>query len=163
MSKLALRIQSIGPAGLAALALFAGAALFLLLVVHPLQARHEALRVPAQAGGARSAEKLAEFYRFLESGEATTDALAKLHAIGTASGVQLQSATYSTRDAGARLERYEMVLPLTGSYAQIRDFLKRSLADIPALSLDQMSLKRASRADGAIQAELRLTLHRVKS
>jgi hypothetical protein len=54
------------------------------------------------------------------------------------------------------------VLPLTGSYAQMRDFLKRALAEIPVLSLDQMTLKRETRRDGAVQAELRLTLHMVK-
>jgi hypothetical protein len=54
------------------------------------------------------------------------------------------------------------VLPVAGSYGQIRDFLKRSLAEIPIMSLDQISLKRAERSD-AVQAELRLTLHMVKS
>ena len=53
-------------------------------------------------------------------------------------------------------------MPLTGSYTQMRDFLKRALAEIPVLSLDQMSLKRESRNDGMLQAELRLTLHKVK-
>ena len=38
--------------------------------------------------------------------------------------------------------RYEIVLPVAGSYAQIRDFLKRALAEIPVLSVDQLTLKR---------------------
>ena len=56
-----------------------------------------------------------------------------------------------------------VVVPLTGSYTQMRDFLKRSLAEIPVLSLDQISLKRENRREGTVQAELRLTLHMVKS
>ena len=56
-----------------------------------------------------------------------------------------------------------IVLPVSGSYPQIRDFLKRSLAEIPLMSVDQLALKRESRNDAAVQAELRLTLHMVKS
>jgi hypothetical protein len=55
------------------------------------------------------------------------------------------------------------VLPVAGSYPQIREFLRRSLAEIPVLSLDQINLKRENRNDGAVNAELRLTLHMVKS
>ena len=54
------------------------------------------------------------------------------------------------------------MVPLTGSYTQMREFLKRSLAEVPVLSLDQISLKRENRRDGTVQAELRLTLHMVK-
>jgi len=56
-----------------------------------------------------------------------------------------------------------VVVPVSGSYPQMRDFLKRSLAEIPVLSLDQISLRRESRKEGAVHAELRMTLHRVKS
>jgi hypothetical protein len=56
--------------------------------------------------------------------------------------------------------RYEIMLPVSGSYPQIRDFLKRALTEIPVLSLDSISVKRS---DQALQAEMRLTLHLVKS
>ena len=112
---------------------------------------------------ANAADRIGAVYQYLEKPEATTDWLAKLYAIGRATGVELQSATYKTQNAGGRLQRYEIVLPLTGSYTQMRDFLKRSLAEIPVLSLDQISLKRENRREGTVQAELRLTLHMVKS
>ena len=63
--------------------------------------------------------------------------------------------------------RYEIVLPVSGSYGQIRDFLKRTRAEIPVLSVDQLTLKRVERKEAggqaALQAEMRLTLHMVKS
>jgi Tfp pilus assembly protein PilO len=111
--------------------------------------------------GKGSATNLGAFYGFLESTDETTDALAKLHAIGTATGVQLQSGNYRSQKAAGRLERYELALPVSGSYAQIRDFLNRALAEMPALSLDQMTLRRDGRNEGTLQAELRLTLHKV--
>jgi Tfp pilus assembly protein PilO len=76
--------------------------------------------------------------------------------------VRLQSATYRAHKEG-RVERLEIALPLAGSYAQIRDFAARALAEIPAASLDQLSIKRESRGDAQLHAELRLTIHRVKS
>ena len=165
MSERIQRLQdALGPMGLAALALIAGTLLFLVLVLRPLQEKDSLLAVPAPGANcsAGTGEKLAQFYDYLQKSGDATDSLAKLHAIGKATGVEIRSASYRTAQAG-RLERYEMVLPLAGSYSQIRDFLKRALAEIPALSLDQVSLKRESRNEGVVHAELRLTLHKVKS
>ena len=159
--------DELGITGLAAFLLFAGAGLFFALVLQPLKERHRVLEarasVAAPVQSAQPTEKVGAVYQYLSKDETTTDWLAKLHAIGKATGVELQSASYKTHKAGSRLERYEIVVPLTGSYTQMRDFLKRSLAEIPVLSLDQISLKRENRREGTVQAELRLTLHMVKS
>jgi len=162
--------HELGMTGVAALVLFLGAALFMSLVLQPLKAKNRVLEARAGIGRdlgavqhANAADRIGAVYQYLEKPEATTDWLAKLYAIGKATGVELQSATYKTQNTGGRLQRYEIVLPLTGSYTQMRDFLKRSLAEIPVLSLDQISLKRENRREGTVQAELRLTLHMVKS
>ena len=161
--------HDLGPAGMAGLVLLAAAALFMLLVLQPLEER--AREVQTRAAGRPAAapqsgatgEKVAELYRYLDKPEETTDWLAKLYAIGKATGVELQSASYKLQAGGGRIERYEIVVPVSGSYPQMRDFLKRSLAEIPVLSLDQISLRRESRKEGAVHAELRMTLHKVKS
>ena len=162
--------HELGAPGMAAMLLFAAAALFMTLVLQPLKEKNRVLEARAGIGrdlgavqNVNNAEKVGAVYQYLEKPEATTDWLAKLYAIGKATGVELQSASYKTQAGSGRLERYEIVLPLTGSYTQMRDFLKRSLAEIPVLSLDQISLKRENRRDGTVQAELRLTLHMVKS
>jgi hypothetical protein len=163
--------DELGITGLAALLLFAGAGVFFTLVLQPLRDKSQVLEsragrvrdgAPTQASNA--ADKVGLVYEYLKKPETTTDWLAKLYAIGSATGVELQSASYKTQATpGTKLERYEIVVPLTGSYTQMRDFLKRSLAEIPVLSLDQISLKRESRREGTVQAELHLTLHMVKS
>ena len=162
--------DELGMAGIAAIALFIAAGAFMTLVLQPMKEKNRVLEARAGIGrdlaavsSVNAAEKVASVYEYLEKPEATTDWLAKLYAIGKATGVELQSANYKTQSAGGRLQRYEIVLPLTGSYAQMRDFLKRSLAEIPVLSLDQITLKRENRREGQVQAELRLTLHMVKS
>jgi hypothetical protein len=162
--------DELGMAGIAAIALFIAAGAFMTLVLQPMKEKNRILEARAGIGrdlaavsSVNAAEKVASVYEYLEKPEATTDWLAKLYAIGKATGVELQSANYKTQSAGGRLQRYEIVLPLTGSYAQMRDFLKRSLAEIPVLSLDQITLKRENRREGQVQAELHLTLHMVKS
>jgi hypothetical protein len=165
---LLLRLRAeLGPVGMAAIGMLAAAAVFFVLVLQPLEERSNAVQARIPAGvthAAPNGEKVATVYSYLKKPEETTDWLAKLYAIASATGVNLSSATYRTQSAAAGpLERTEIVLPLTGSYGQMRDFLKRSLAEIPVMSLDQVSLKRDNRRDGTLQAEVRLTLHRVKS
>lgn len=163
--------HDLGSLGVAGAVLLAAAAAFHFLVLAPMEAKNQLLKErlarqapraePAQAGS--TAGKVIAVYQFLQKEEETTDWLAKLHGIGTATGVHLKAANYRSQQTDGRIVRYEIVLPLAGSYPQIRDFLKRSLAEIPVMSIDQLTLKRESRNDGAVQAELRLTLHMVKS
>jgi hypothetical protein len=159
--------HELGSLGMLSLAVLAAALAFAVLVVQPLEAKGRVLaerlaRSAPAAGGPAAPQKLGELYEYLAKPEQTTDWLAKLYAIGHATGVEMQSATYRSEQAG-RIERYQILLPVSGSYAQMREFVDRALTEIPVLSLDQMSLKRESRRDGAVQAELKLTLHMVKS
>ena len=157
--------KELGTAGLVAIALIALALAFTGFVTRPLEEKNEALSQKTSRGAARAqpgAEKVAAVYEYLAKPEELTDWLAKLHGIGAATGVQIKSANYRTQPAEGRLVRYEIVLPASGSYAQIRDFLKRSQAEIPVMSIDQINLKRAEKGD-LVQAEMRLTLHMVKS
>lgn len=155
--------------GVAAVLLIAAVAMFQVVVLHPMQARQAELEerlarelprgASTQAGV--SAEKVAAVYDFLKKDAETTDWLARLHGIGAETGVQLKSASYRAQHTQGAIMRYEMVLPVSGSYRQIREFLSRSLAEIPVMSVDQLSLKRESRRDAVLQAQLRITLHMV--
>lgn len=167
--------DELGVAGLAAFGLLAGGALFLFLVLKPLEARNERLDRQiersvqqdtaldsARMRSATPAAKLAAFYRFFDTEEKSTDWLARLHSIGKAAGVVLRAAAYRMQPTGTPIERYEIVLPVAGGYAQIRAFLNNALAEIPVLSLDQVNFRRARANDAMVQADVRLTLHLVK-
>jgi hypothetical protein len=160
-------VDRIGFAGVAAIALLAAAMLFSNFVVRPLQGKNSLLIETSSRHGRKveagvAGEKVAAVYAYLSKEEGTTDWLAKLHGIGAATGVQLRSASYKTLPAEGRIVRYEIALPVSGSYGQIRDFLKRASAEIPVMSVDQVTLKRQEKGN-AVQADLRLTLHMVKS
>ena len=60
--------------------------------------------------------------------------------------------------AGGRLLEVKIVTPATGSYRNVRTFLSHVLEKVPALALDDMSLKREAIAGGDLQAQLRFTL-----
>ena len=126
-------VDRIGIAGIAAIALLAAALLFSNFVVRPLEAGTACWSRPRRAGrkadAALPGEKVAAVHAYLQKDEATTDWLAKLHGIGAATGLQLRSASYKTLPAEGRIVRYEIVLPVSGSYGQIRDFLKRAHRD----------------------------------
>jgi Tfp pilus assembly protein PilO len=161
-------IDRIGFAGVGAIGLLAAALLFSNFMVKPLQLKNLSLAEAAarqgrKADGAQAGEKVAAVYEYLRKEEDTTDWLAKLHGIGTATGIQMRTATYRTQPTEGRIVRYEIVLPVAGSYGQIRDFLKRAALEIPVLSIDQVTLKKEDRKGAALQAEMRLTLHMVKS
>lgn len=167
--------RELGGIGLASIGLLAGAALFFVFALKPLEARNELLqqrivestRMNAAAGArpasaSQTAEKLAALYQFLETKEHKSELLAKLHAFGAAAGVEVRAADYKLHKTGARIERYEITLPVTGSYSQVRTFLGNALAGIPALSLDQVSFRKQRSNDAQVQAEMRLTLHMVR-
>ena len=167
--------RDLGTVGQSGLALLGVTVLFVAFVLGPLQGRERALRdsleraqrAAAPAGAqAPSLGKLDSLYTYLQKSEGPTDWLAKLYGISVATGVQLESATYRSPEekniSTQKIQRYEIVLPVQGSYPQLREFMRRALAEIPVLSLDQVSLKRESRNAGAVQAELRMTLHMVK-
>lgn len=159
--------ETLGLNGLIAIALLVAATAFSSLFLARIEERNRALLTAlsrkAQAPALPGADKVDAVYEHLRKDEQTTDWLARLHAIGTATGVQLKRASYRTLKTDSRIVRYEIVLPAAGSYAQLRDFIKRALEEIPVLSLDQITMKRGASAESDIQAEMRLTLHMVSS
>lgn len=52
------------------------------------------------------------------------------------------------------LSRYEIVLPVTGQYSQIRQFIAQVLHDLPALALSDLHIKRESAQSPTVEARL---------
>lgn len=106
------------------------------------------------------AGRLTEFYRFFLREEPVTDWLARLYDIGRKVGVELRFGEYGLRKSeAAKLGQYQITLPVTGNYAQIRAFAENALLEIPTLSLDQISFSRKRVSDAQVEAEIRMTLY----
>ena len=163
-----------------AIALWAGLALIVASLalqwfgIAPLEARVEALErarsgqregqlaraesALAQPGGARM--QLAGFYGYFERGERLTDLLAKLHVVGKGSGIELARAEYRMHSTPERkLDRYQVILPIRGSYQAIRVFVATALRELPTVSLDQVQFQRKEVGDPTVDAQVSFSFH----
>jgi hypothetical protein len=152
----------------ASLSLIAATIAFHLAVVAPLEKELQDLHAKlARAPAAdlkrvvlvAGEDKLAAFYDFFDRKERPEEWLAKLYGMAAASGLELRSGSYRFTDRRHKLERYEITLPVTGSYSQVRHFLAAALGEVPVLSLDQARYRRKAGDEGRVEAELVMTLH----
>jgi Tfp pilus assembly protein PilO len=174
IARLRAAVEQLGRAGVVGIALVAFAVAFYVSAVAPLATELARLRAEAddlqqrlQMGGAAAgrlkgtpAEQLATFYAFFPPPQSSPDWLGKIHAAAGAKGLVLRSGEYKLeRSADQKLARYQITLPVVGSYAQIRGFVGQVLADVPAAALEEITLRRESVSSPMLEARIRLTLY----
>lgn len=172
LGRLREEIERLGWPGVVGLGLLAFATMIAVSALLPLRDEVARLRDAAEAlrrsvgGGERAAsrpavqDQLATFYAFFPPPDSSPDWLGRIHKIAQAKGVQLQSGEYRVeRAASPRLRRYQMTLPVQGTYAQIRGFVGEVLEQVPAAVLEEVSLKRESVESQRVEARVRLTLY----
>jgi hypothetical protein len=167
-------VERLGRAGVVGVALLAFAAAFYASAVAPLAIERAGLRAQADdlerrlqlgagsGGGLRGtpAEQLATFYAFFPPPQSSPDWLGKIDAAARAKGLVLRSGEYRLeRGVEHQLARYQITLPVVGSYAQIRGFVGQVLADVPAAALEEITLRRENAASPTLEARIRLTLY----
>lgn len=173
LGRLRAHADRLGRAGVIGIALIAFAAAYYGSTVAPLEASLTRLRAEAAAlqeklrmGGSlarqtkvSTAEQLATFYAFFPRPDSSADWLGKIYAAAKAQGIALQSGEYRLeRSPDQRLARYQITLPVTGSYAQLRAFVGAVLTDVPAAALEEISLRRESVSSPTLEARVRFTL-----
>ncbi len=85
--------------------------------------------------------------------------LKELNEAGTVAGVAVKRIEYRMLDdQRAKLRQYQIVMPVTSSYPNIRKFVSVALAKVPAMSLDHIAFQRKRVGDSTVDAELRFTL-----
>jgi Tfp pilus assembly protein PilO len=169
------RLQQLGWPGMLALGLFTFCLAFYLSALLParqklhaleqdttmLRARMQPSTKPVretEAGGPEA--QLAAFYKAFPSNASTPDLLQKIHRAAASGQIRLDQGAYRlVADHDGRLQRYQITLPLKGSYPQIKTFLARVMQDLPTLALDSISFQRQNIADPLLDAQVRLTLY----
>lgn len=126
------------------------------------QRAEQAARVQADGGSAKPqsrAEQLKTFYGAFPTEITAADALQSIYDAANQNGLTLTHGEYSmAADDGMPLARYNIALPVVGSYEQIRGFIAAALAAVPALALDHVDFQRQKIGDPQIEAKLRMTL-----
>ncbi len=164
-------VERCGAAGLAGLLALAVAALVLLAFGGPLvqertqlQQRLQRLSGSPSAAAPRhdesAAAQLARFHAAFPPAGSTAESLGRVQAAARRAGIVLHTGEYRLEQRpGERLQRYAAVLPVRGSYAQIRAFVDGLLVDLPHAAVDDIELRREETASAELEARLRVTLY----
>ena len=112
----------------------------------------------ADGAGDDAASQLKAFLRFFPPQEQINRVVAELHEAARQEKLLLERGDYRlAEEPGLGLLRYQISLPVKGSYASIRGFLRRVLRDMPAVSLDGVSLQRQAAGEELLEAQIRLS------
>lgn len=168
-------LAAIGWPPLATLALFAIALAIYFSAVVPARSGYAALeeRVELEREKARRIGKqatqptvlspqaeLQRFRNFFPPLNEVNEWVDEIYAAARRERLSLQRGEYKLipeREAG--LVRYQIVLPLKGSYPQIRRFIAEVLEEVPAAAIDDVSIRREKIGDASVEARLRLNLY----
>ncbi len=103
--------------------------------------------------------QIAAFERFFPPAADVNLLISQIYGAAEKESLVLERGEYRlNEEAGLGLLRYQITLPVKGSYASINAFARRVLRDIPALSLDGVSLQRPNIGEPAIEGQVRLSL-----
>jgi len=154
-----------GRPGLAGIALLAASAVFLVSTQMPVASEVASLREqlasaqrhPAATRAARSAA--AVDLRMLPARDAMPAVLGTLVKLAEDSSLTLDTGKYeASASRSGELVRYRVAFPVTGAYPQVRKFIDATLAALPAVAISDLSIERKTIGDGAVEAQIRLTV-----
>ncbi|WAC00383.1 type 4a pilus biogenesis protein PilO [Pseudomonas putida] len=93
-----------------------------------------------------------------------SELIERLYRLASAERISLARGEYALGiDPKTQLARYQIVLPVRGSYPQIRGFVRGLLGQLPTLVLEDMELQRKRIGDSELNGRLRMTLYLSRS
>lgn len=110
-------------------------------------------------------QALNAFYAKFPQGKNLADSLRQIQQTALKRHITLNQGDYKLAankpleiSNGKVLSRYEFVLPISGKYTQIRQFVSDILAEQPALALSDIEIKRENNLSPTVEARLVLVL-----
>ena len=100
------------------------------------------------------------FYDFFPDIDSSPFWIRELTKIAKNQRVEINSSDYRlVKEKGDRLARYEMILPVRGSYPQIRAFIADALQAVPAMAISGMVIKRDNVKTEQLDVRLEINLY----
>lgn len=125
-----------------------------------LNAQASAASSMPAASRATPAQRTAAFEAQFPEADTLTDWLERVEAASAATGVVVERTDYRvSSEAPAGLARYQIALPVKGSYAQVRAFIAALLEAVPTLAVTDVDLKRDSIAASTLDARLNVAVY----
>lgn len=165
-------LEGIGWPGVAGLVLFALSIAVAATAISVRLAELDAVRAESEGGHERVAgdaqsraqasrdEQLLKFYGHFPALSTLPDWLERVYSAAEKNGVALEIGEYRlVQEKNWKLTRYQVTLPVKGSYQQIRGFIAQVLTDVPASALEEIGFRRDTVGSDRIDARLRLTLY----
>lgn len=159
------QLMRVGPAGLIGVGalLAAGiAALALLLPAHQSVAvlKSELTKAGHAMPAAKPEQSPQQFAASLPSREEVPALLGAVLVQAEAAGVVLEQGRYTYSPPTAnRLARYTFEFPVKADYGNIRTFINKSLAAIPALGVDKLHVERKNVSDSLVSADVGFVIY----
>lgn len=141
-----------------------------LFVVIPTEARQVQLQkdVAALASHVQTAptpantasDQLLAFYRFFPPQTSAPDWLDKIFNAARQQHLELVQGKYrARRERAGPLIRYQITLPISGSYSQLHRFLAVVLTEVPNAALDGVTFERRKIGDALVEAKIQISLY----
>jgi hypothetical protein len=162
-------LRRLGPAGVLGIGVLLACAGFWASGVKPAQEEVAAQRLalqrmqsrtlyqPASAGG--RAEDLRRFYGLFPPAERLTDEVERLHRMARRAGLDLAQGEYRLERRSSGLWAYRVMLPVRGTYPQLRDFLNATLKEMPVAAVEALRFERKRAAETQLEAQVRVTVY----
>lgn len=168
----ALRIM--GWPGVVALALLAANLAFYFSAVIPARKQVEQLRDSAEFAKAKNQRiarnqsvapvtpdtQLQQFNAFFPPTAQAPKWIAAVYEAARGEKLVLERGDYKgLRDVGTPLVRYQITLPVKGTYPQIRRFVAEILEEVPPASIDDISVKREKIGADVVEARIKISVY----
>ncbi len=154
------QLARVGPAGLTGIGVLLAAGIAALALLLPAQQSVEALRSELVKAGhpaavAKPEQSPQQFAAALPTREQVPALLGMVLVQATDAGIVLEQGRYTYSPATTnRLARYTFEFPVKADYGNIRTFIDKSLAAIPALGLDKLHVERKNVGDTMVNADV---------
>ncbi|MCB1886824.1 MAG: type 4a pilus biogenesis protein PilO [Rhodocyclaceae bacterium] len=123
-------------------------------------ARQQLHRTDARTKPVTLEEQLARFYAHFPDREAAPELLERVYDAADLNGLQVARADYTVaEDRHVGLVSYQVLVPLSGHYGQIRGFVDEVLQAIPTLAVDELDFSRERISESRVDARVRLNLY----
>jgi Tfp pilus assembly protein PilO len=163
--------ESLGWPGILGLGLLAFIAAFYFSAFRPEELRvEELLRQASKLEDMRSrnaseepkspGEQLNAFYGLLPPSNHIADLLAKIYGAAERQSLKLEQGEYrAVADNVSKLTHYQVMLPVKGTYPQVRKFVASALTEVPNLSLESIQFERQKVSDTIVDAKIKMVLY----
>ena len=108
--------------------------------------------------------QLEDFRSKLPTQPQATVAIDKIYALAAQERITLSRGEYALGiDPKTHLARYQILLPVRGSYPQLRRFMHALLGQLPAVVVEDLELQRKKIGDTDLNGRIRMTLYLSRS